>query len=409
VGLLDKLFSRRTTKEQFAKMVREALEKRGASGVQYHPEDFSLRIASADRTFYLDNAYRDYSHAQNGTDRNARFALYVSSFLEAPTMPKDLASARDHLMPIVRDPAHFELIKLKIRADGGDASKIVSEFKPIAPGLVAGVAYDTERSIMNVNASTLSDWGVSLAEALELAVDHLRTRTSEAGFKPIVEGLYVSEFRDSYDSARLLLPDLFYRLKINGDPIVFAPNRDQVWVTGSYQSSGIAAILKYGPESHFDQGHGLSPNLYLLADNKLIAYLPEDPAQKEAALAIRRRRDLMDYEQQAGYLARLHERQNLDIFIAGYKLFQRKDQSTFSLCVWSHGVDTLLPKTDYIAFMADHTTRDQFRVAWHDAFPIVSNLMQVAPDLEPVRYRVHQFPDAHQLATLRELATAEPG
>src|SRR5262249_43551772 len=195
---------------------------------------------------------------------------------------------------------------------------------------------------------------------------------------------YVSQFGDSYDSARLLLPDVIYRLTLNGDPVIFAPNRDQLWITGKYDSAGLGAILKYGPDSHFKQGHGLSPNLYSLAEGKLVAFLPDDPAQRLLAESICRQRAAMDYHQQGQYLNAIHERENLDLFVAAYTLYKRKDETTFSISVWSNTIDSLLPKTDALAFMVNPRSKDpqdRLVVDWDAAFPIVSNLLEEQPDI----------------------------
>jgi hypothetical protein len=404
MGLLNKLFLKKPDKDQFAKLVASALEKGGASNLRYDPSDFSLRVGSKDRTFFLDNAYRDYCHSENESGRKAGLARYVSSFLQTTQTPGDFASAKANLMPMVREAAYFSLAQLKFRADGVDASKLEYASRPIAAGLVAALAYDTEHNIMSVNQSTLQQWGAAFDAALEIATHNLRDRTPSNGFKQIAASLYVSQFGDCYDSARLLLPDLLYRLQLHGDPILFVPNRDQLWVTGRCNSPGIAAILKLGPDSHFNQGHGLSPNLYLLSDGKLVNYLPEDPAQREAILSIQRRRDVMDYAQQTEYLNAIHERENIDVFVASCSAYKRKDQGTFTLCVWTNGIDTLLPRTDHIAFLVDKQRNDHFTVPWESAFPVVEELLEVQPDWAPVRYRVRNFPDTPQLAQLRKRA-----
>src|SRR5262249_5660120 len=177
MGLLDRLLFRKPSKEAFVKLVLEALQKGGASGVRYSAADFSVRVDSADKTFFLENAFTDYSHAEKTTDREASLQRYVSSFLEATPTPTDFDSARANLMPVVRDPAYFSLTTLKVRAEGKDASKLVYTTKPVAPGLVAGLAYDSERAIMTVNQSTLQEWGASLDDALDIAIQNLRDRT----------------------------------------------------------------------------------------------------------------------------------------------------------------------------------------------------------------------------------------
>jgi len=407
MGLLDRLLSRRPTRDAFAKLAAAVLEKSGASNLQYDPAEFSLRAGSVDRTFFLENAYSDYCHAQKDKDRQSCLARYVSSFLQTSVVPRDFASAKANLMPVVRDPAYYSLTLLKFQSDGKSTSNLDYATTPVAPGLLAALAFDSEHTIMSIDRSTLEGWGVDFGQALAIAVENLRDRTPASGFKQIASGLYISEFGDSYDSARLLLPDMFYRLALNGDPVIFAPNRNQLWVTGKYDAAGLGAILKFGPESHFSQGHSLSPNLYALADGKLVGFLPDDSAQRLLAENIQRRRAAMDYDQQTECLYALHKRENVDLFVGKYSLFERKDGTQFSICVWSNGIDSLLPKADTIAFVVDPTNEqnpDRVMVPWQNAFPVIRELMEEQPDLAPVRYRARKFPDSAQLAELRKLA-----
>src|ERR1700731_2230604 len=109
MGLLNKLFLKKPDQDQFAKLVTSALEKGGASNLRYDPSDFSLRVGSTDRTFFLDNAYRDYCHSENESGRKAGLARYVSSFLQTTQTPGDFASAKANLMPMVRAAAYFSL------------------------------------------------------------------------------------------------------------------------------------------------------------------------------------------------------------------------------------------------------------------------------------------------------------
>jgi hypothetical protein len=403
VGLLDRLFSKKPSQEQFAEMIIEALKKGGATGLKYNAGEFSIRIESRNATFYLDNAYRDYCSRQTKEERTAGVGRYIAAFLDQFQVPEDLESAKPRLMPVVRDPAYFSLIRLKVRSEGGDASKLDYVTKTLAPGLVATVAYDSEHTIFNVNVPTLEKWQMDFDEGVKIATQHLRDRSDVKGFKQIIPGLYVSQFGDSYDSARVLLPDLLHCLNLNGDPVVFLPNRDQLWVTGVYDSAGIGAILKYGAESHFQQGHNLSPNLYLISNGALSLLLPEDAAQREKALSMKRQRQAMDYGQQAGYLKTLLTRQKMDVFVASCTMFKRKDESTFSMCVWSKGVDSLLPETEGISFQVNEAGKNLL-VGWEAARRIVSELMEPFEDLWPIRYRVRAFPNEAQLAQLRQLA-----
>jgi len=403
VGIFDKLFLRKPTREEFVKKVLEALAKSGARDLQHDAEERSIKVGSSDKVFYLDNAFADYTAADPGA-RSGVIQRYVSSFLQDTSTPKDFASAKAALLPVVRDPAYFSLSLMMLKSDGRDTSNLDYATKKITDGLVAGVAYDTEHSIMNVNRSTLKEWGVALEESLQMAILNLRERTSPNGMKEIGSGLFVSQWGDCYDSARILLPDILHRLALNGDPVIFVPNRDQLWATGKYNKAGITAMLTHGKESHFEQGHSLSPNLYAHTDGKWQLYVPEEQELRKLALSVKRQRDGIDYAQQKNYLDKLHKREEKDIFVASCQVYKRPDESLLSRCVWSKGVDSLLPETDFIVFMEDVEKKEHFSVGWHEAMPIVNSLMEKEPELMPVRYRARKFPDDGQISQLRALA-----
>jgi uncharacterized protein YtpQ (UPF0354 family) len=403
MSVFDRLFSKKSPRDEFLKKVMEALSASGAREVHYNPEDGSIRVGSREATFYLDNAFADYSAAEREACSGV-IQRYVSSFLQAAPTPKSFSDARVMLLPAVRDPAYFSLSLLMLRADGKDTSKLEYTTKSITNGLVACVALDSEHNIMNVNSATLRDWGVSFDEALEVAIMNLRDKTTASGLNEIAQGLYVSQWGDCYDSSRILLPDFLHRLSLSGDPVIFVPNRDQLCVTGKYNSAAIRAILTHGKESHFDQGHSLSPNLYVHSDGKWQPFLPDEEQLKKLSLSMRRQRDNIDYAQQKGYLEKLYAREKKDVFIATCQLFKRPDESLFSRCVWSNGVDSFLPEADFIVFMIDVMSKTHFNVRWDDAMPIVGSLMEKDPEFVPGRYRVRKFPDADQLAQLSKLA-----
>lgn len=401
MGILDRLFSGKPTLEEFAKKVMTALEKGGARELQFDAAQNAIRVGPTDGTFYLANAFADYVAA----DRKARDGVihrYVSSFLQHKPMPKDFASVKSFLMPTLKDPAFFSMAQLLMRVNGQDDSKFHTPTMPITGGLHASVAFDTENSIMNANQSSLDDWGVTFEEAFQVAILNLREKTDPNAIKQIAPGLFIGQWNDSYDSARMLLPDILHRLSLNGDPVVFVPNRDQLWVTGKYNKDGISAMLVHGKQSHFDQGHSLSPNLFLHTDGEWQTYLPLEEDLQKLAVGMRRQRDGLDYTQQKDYLDQLYKLRNVDIFVANCMLYKRKDESLFTGCAWTKGVESLLPETDVIAFVVDVEKKDKFIADWSLATQLVGHLLKPEPDLFPVRYRVTEFPTGDQLAQLRE-------
>jgi hypothetical protein len=407
MGLLDRFFSKSVSREDFAKLVIKALEGRGASDIQFDPEDFSVRVGSLDNTLYLSNAFTDYTSAEK-QERDAVILRYVTSFTAPRKSPKTYAEALPNLMPVVRDPAYYALSSLMFRAKGGDSAKLKTSPIPIAEGLVGSLAIDSAEAISYASDSTLKDWNVTLADAFPKALENLRDHSPFEALKQLAPGLFLGEWGDSYESARILLPDLLHRLILNGDPLVFIPNRNELWVTGQYDTANISAILKFAEESHFSRGHSLSPNFYVRANDAWKLHIPEDPAQRRQWEEIKYKREATDYEQQKGYLDSMFELEKRDIFVAPYRVYLQDDGQLFSRSIWSNGVDTLLPKTDRVVLGIDVQKKMMREASWDSLAAVVGNLMELETDsaFYPVRYRVQKFPDEAQLAQLAGTANS---
>src|SRR5260370_42613103 len=95
-------------------------------------------------------------------------------------------------------------------------------------------------------------------------------------------------------------------------------------------------------ESHFEQGHSLSPNLYAHTDGKWQLYVPEEQELRKLALSLKRQRDGSDYAQQKNYLDKLHKREEKDIFVPRSQWYKRPDGSLLSHSFWWQGGQPLL-------------------------------------------------------------------
>jgi hypothetical protein len=346
----------------------------------------------------------------------SEFVAAAASIPALPEIPSDFATVKPSLMPVLREAASFSIESLMNRRNGRGAAPCVLPWgdmwtvdgmgeltKPLAGGLVVGLAYDTERNITSIYRDHFDEWCVSLEEALKAAKENLWEKTDPNRFAG-QGGVYWGEWHDSYDSSRMLLTEVIYRLSVDGDPVAFVPNRDQLWVTGTNNLAGLTALLKAGAESHFKQGHPLSPDLYVLLDGTWKLYVPEDQSLRDLLRPIKRRRDAINYSQQQGLLNDIHKLEEIDIFVASYKIFEREDGSAYSACIWSNGIDSLLPQAENIAFLMDLEGKDHCTVPWEAAVSVVGRLMEQEPGLMPIRYRVRQFPNVEQLIKLRKLA-----
>ena len=249
MAFLDKLFSGKPTRDQFAQIVLRELANRGVTGARYDKEGFAIHACTGANAIFLDNMYDIYSKGDR-RQRAEGLAHLTAGFAAKPEIPRDYATVRRNLMPIVRDASYASLANLNLRSRGQTELKATA-FRPLADGLVTMLAYDTEHSIMLVNEETFGHWGVPFEEACATAVENLRDKTDTRLLVETESGVYRSQWSDSYDSARILLTDLIYRLSIYGDPVAFIPNRDQLWITGHQNTQALRSFISSAEEIHF--------------------------------------------------------------------------------------------------------------------------------------------------------------
>lgn len=390
------------------KRMLRALSEAGATDLRYDDSDFSIIIGPSGHRAYLGNAFASCRDADEATRREA-IRKHVATALHAPPVPSSFESAKSSLLPIIRDPVFASIFRLKLLLEGKAIEDREIVFKPLADRLGVGLACDSEHTMTYVNAGLLRAWNVSLDEALKVAKENLIDRTDPNGWVQHGPGTFYASWNDCYDCSRMLLTEYIYRLQLEGDPVLFAPNRESIWITGTSDLVGLEYVLREGKESHFKESHPISPNLYRLAGQDWTSYVPEEPGLRRLLRSIQRDRDEVDYRQQEQDLDALHQKNGTDIFVTSYSMFERTfeerpDKSRFSVCVWSRGVESLLPKAENLAFLADPETTDYISVPWDAAVNIVRDLMTKDPDLLPVRYHVRTFPNETQIAQLRELA-----
>ena len=126
MGLLDSLFRRKPTQDQFARLFIDAVRQRGYTGtLDYKADEFRL-LHGEGSYFNLHNAYNAYCEARSG-QRQGALQGYVSTLLTSDqARPASLAEARPLLRPVIRARAMIEAIRMHhLRTDGND-----TDFRP---------------------------------------------------------------------------------------------------------------------------------------------------------------------------------------------------------------------------------------------------------------------------------------
>jgi hypothetical protein len=396
MGVLERFFGP-PSKDKFSRLMMEAIRQAGeTNALRYDPVDFCVhREGKGKGILNLENAYREYCAAPTGR-RPAVVKSFVRSwFSHRKQVPADFADARHDLLLGVRNRAFYEIAKLTLPAE------VNWPYRVLADSLGVGLVYDLPESMMQVQQHHLDGWRVTFDEAFEAALHNLPGITPH-GMAAAGPGLWVSPWKDNYDPSRLLLPDFIRQHQVAGDPVVMAPNRDTLLLTGCHDRDCLAKLAALAEEAYAQPRSISGVALRLTADDEWVPFLPgKDHPEYQKFRTLRLRSTGQDYAAQAEDLNALHAKTGKAAFVASFSALQKQGSGEVrSYCVWSEGVVTLLPRTDDIFFFrpTGNDKGDIVATAPRErAQAVLGHLMKPA-GLYPERYLVEDFPSAEQLA-----------
>ena len=396
--LLDR-FRRRPTRDAFATALMRGLRTAGdTSELRYEPDvGRILRMldGKASGVINLGNMFAIYSARPHAERADYLRNCVRSALTQFRELPDDFDSARPDLRPRIWSRLGLERARQEKRLDGGfDVAGLPSE--PVGEHLVATLGYDWPESVQSINQANLDAWGVTFYEAMEVARDNLREATP--GYAKVGDGFFAFVAGDSYDASRLVLSDLIATLEVDGDPVVLAPNRDGLLITGSDDEAGLAMLAGIGAQ-RLHEPYPMSGSPLILHHGEWLDWLPPagHPLRRQF---IDLRTDWLgpEYTQQKQLLDAIHEREGVDLFVASLSGLQRDGGERITYCVWGQGITALLPEAEKVVFIAD----DQAVVAladWDHVRAVVDHRMHPTEHY-PARWRVDSFPDPAEVLAL---------
>ena len=350
-----------------------------------------LTGANGDQIVNLTNLHKQYCDAARA-DR-PRFLEMCMAILRDTSLPERFEDVRANLLPAVRARSYAESLRLSARFAG--TALPGTSAAPLGEDVVTVIAVDDADSMSIVTATQLEAWGVSFAVASDVALDNLRAMPG-GGFVRNPDGVMVGDWNDAYDSSRLLLSDVIHRAGIS-DPVAMIPTRDSILLAPAGDRRALLAMLALAHTASEEQGRTVSAAMYHFRNGSAQTYVPEDEEVAHCLAQLRQRYLAEDYADQKTLLDDLHEKHDLDLFVASFMLAQDNHaRQEFSLCTWSEGVDALLPKADRIALVRFNEQGEAQRAGtydWDTVSAVAGHLMTPQPDTYPIRYRVTQFPD----------------
>jgi hypothetical protein len=400
MGLFNRLLGRPLSQDGFAAMVIKRLRASGETGsIDYDPAEFRLH-KPADHNFFLHNFYQQYLRSPKEEHeeliRNFLTTWHTSGF----KAPQEFADAKPDLLPALRARSYLEIGIPRMSDDF--RAKLDLAHQVVAEHLIETLVYDMPQSMMSVNDELLEKWGVTYYEAMEVAKENLQGKPFQ--FAQAGE-MYAVASGDGYDATRMLLLDFVRKLKVRGDAIAMVPNRETLYVGGAEDAVGLAMMAKLTKEN-VQLERSISGLAFRLAgDDWEIWMPPEDHPTFPDFRELYIQSIGQNYAEQKDLLDRRHELEQTDIYVASYSAMEEeKSGRVITYCVWSEGVDSLLPETDEIFFFRPGAPQDEQlagKADWNTVRRAASDLME-PQEMYPKRWRVREFPDVAILEQLAE-------
>jgi hypothetical protein len=274
--------------------------------------------------------------------------------------------------------------------------------RPIGEHLAVGLAFDLPEGIASVSNGLLADWGVNGEEALAVACENLRQRSTQPFDSP-APGVFVSPWDDNYGASRLALTKVVREVEVKGSYVAIAPNRDTLIVTGSEDPAGLQVMLRLAEEA-YRSPYRVSGIPVCLRNGRWEQFEPDaHHAALDGFRTLRLHSLGAAYTRQQTALRATPDTLHEGAFLATYTLASKgRNAPPTSYAVWTEDLSTLLPKVEKIAFVKDETLRGAGVAAfaeWGRVQEVVGDLMTPV-DLYPQRFRVDRFPTAEQLKAL---------
>jgi hypothetical protein len=386
MGLFD-IFSGKGAQDRFGeRAVKRLIELGWSQPLRFDPATFTIDLGPDAGTAELENIFKTWSRVpkrDQGTALDQALA-FVFELGPDPTFEE----AAPMLLPIVRNRLRMMALPLHAAtAAEPDGSPMLT----IGEHIAVFPAIDRPHSLAHVTVAVLSDWGRSFDDVMTVARANL-AKLPAPDFKPLVEGVLISEFGDYHDASRLLRPELFQALNLKGDPVVVAVAPEALLVTGSQDLTGLNNLGLLARGALEDAVRPISWAPIILRDGDWIMFQSDLTAICDLYVL----QKLHDYGQQRLHLMEQVQAEGRKMEVAEFNLFDN-GEGLQSFVEWE-GSSTLLPRADLVV-LRDETDGRIVR-DWDDVASACGDF-KLEPQMTPPYYMVGGLPDDTAMSAIR--------
>lgn len=402
----------------FAKLALDRLKRSRPSETFVLDEDrFQITQVYADgksSLMSLHNYFDEWVHA--APERRAGVFDRIVKFSGLIDSGETFDEVRVMLMPRIRPRRYFvvdavemmkSVVDTRASAKAGAEPKAPPPCTPLGTHLGVAVVIDRPEHIEYVNG--VDRFEVSKEELDAIAIANLRRHTPR-GFEEMRPGLWVGHWGDEYAAERMLLPHLFDAIapKLKGDPVVFIPGAERMFVVGSDDEESLLLALvlveerTQAPRAVLDFG-------FVRRSGGWETFEPPGPFGAELgrrlavhlAGAYAHQAELLEAERAAGAF---------EGTVAPLMGLGEGDELTATVAAWPKEADLLLPRAHLVSLgtiARDHAKFEEIvTVPWQVLMAVAGDCLVPEPALYPPRWRARRFPDDAAIAKMKAAAAA---
>jgi len=257
------------TRERFAQHVIELVRSKfPLAKIARAREPFSIRLNG--HVASLENLYRSVQLKPDAEDALVKsWAVELLRAAEGlPERTMSFEELSDRIMPIVLSSEAFAANKGLLGQE-------------LIDGLAVAYVLDGDRTIVYIPSNQLERWGVDLDTVHEKAIENLATRSETLAADAAQDGegnisVILFQTGDSYDSSRILLPNLYERLReyLGGPFVAAVPNRE-ILICLKDDGQTLEALRSKVKEDYLTMPHQVSDRLILVTADGLAPYVEE--------------------------------------------------------------------------------------------------------------------------------------
>lgn len=276
----------------------------------------------------------------------------------------------DRLRPRIRPRRFYEL----------DTRPKRPFYRPLATYLGVGLVFDREHVEYIEEPDKL---GFGVTELEELALANLERIHTRGRFESSTPGVWRAKFPDGFAAERMLLPDVFDELTLDGDPVVFMPSDDELIVAGSNDTDALTAAFTMTAEKELDFAFVRKSGTW-------------EPFVGDGPLAETQEHRVLFHLGPAFALQEEHLKDEAPDLAP----FRVHTIARLSFTPWKKGTTTWLPATSVIEL--DEGTGEVVMANWADVVALVPDSLSLVPEVWPDRYETKRFPPPEVIAKFRK-------